>query len=111
MFAKINLDWTNGFFDWLFPLITDLHKNPLSYFAIIPVLLFWLWKQRLDAFRWILVTLLAVGVSDLCPYRLIKVNVERVRPNKAGIEFKLRTDDHSGSSFPSNHAANSFTAA
>ena len=110
-FALINHDWTNGVLDWFFPAITDLHKNPMTVLVVLPLLGFWIWKKGRTALHWSLMTIVAIGFSDFLAYRVIKENVQRIRPNKAGIEFQLRTNDHSGSSFPSNHAANSFAAA
>lgn len=52
-----------------------------------------------------------VGLSDFVSYRVIKSTAERNRPEQAGIPVVLRTTHHSGSSFPSNHAANAFAAA
>lgn len=111
LFSKINLDWTNGFFDWLFPAITDLHKDPRVLIVILPLIAFWVWKQRVYALKCLLALVLSIGFADLCSYRVIKANAQRDRPFAAGLEVHLRTHQHSGTSFPSNHAANIFAAA
>jgi undecaprenyl-diphosphatase len=111
LFERINLDWTNGFFDWLMPNITDLHKQPAFIMAMVPLLLFWVWKKRELAAAWILVLVLSVGLSDMISYRVIKAQVERARPIEAGMKVELRTSHHSGTSFPSNHSSNMFAAA
>lgn len=111
LFIKINLDWTNRFFDWFFPLITDLNREPLALVMVLGLLVYWYWRQRQVALKWILLVVLSVGFSDLISYRVVKSMVDRNRPPYAGIEFQLRTNNHSGASFPSNHAANMFAAA
>lgn len=111
LFEKINLDWTNGFFDWLFPSITDLHKTPEFLVAILPLIAFWIYRRRTTALKWLLVLIFSVGSSDLVSYRVLKAMTERKRPVEAGLSVKLRTHHHSGTSFPSNHAANVFAAA
>lgn len=111
LFAKINLDWTNSAFDWFFPTITDLHKNPWALLALLPLLAFWWWKRRQTAIRWFLIAVFSVGMTDLIAYRLIKPLVNRDRPVTSGIEVEVRTYRHVGQSFPSNHAANVFAAA
>jgi undecaprenyl-diphosphatase len=111
LFAKINLDWTNSFFDWLFPNITDLYKDPRLLLVVLPLLSFWVFKQRAYAVKWILITLLSVAVSDLFSYRVVKPLVARQRPQPAGVEVVLRTQPTTSLSFPSNHATNMFATA
>ena len=60
---------------------------------------------------WILVLIMSVGLTDFVSYRVIKSTADRARPELAGVPVVLRTTHHSGSSFPSNHAANAFAAA
>ena len=111
LFAKINLDWTNGFFDWLFPNITDLHKNPY-FLAIALLIIIWtIYRKGRSAAKWAVIMILAVAMADTISYRVIKHLVDRPRPQFAGIAVQLRTSSHSGSSFPSNHTANVFAAA
>jgi undecaprenyl-diphosphatase len=111
LFQKINLDWTNPFFDRLFPAITDLHKDPRALLVVIPLLALWIWKDRVRALKWILALILSIGLSDGIAYRGIKGLVQRDRPQYAGVSLQLRTHEHSGPSFPSNHASNMFAAA
>jgi undecaprenyl-diphosphatase len=54
---------------------------------------------------------LSVGLADFVAYRAVKVWVQRDRPEAAGVPVVLRTNSHSGWSFPSNHAANNFAMA
>jgi len=111
IFERINLDWTNRFFDWFFPAITDLHKNPWFLALTAVLLVLWVWKHRWIAVRWIFVLALSIGLSDVAAYRVIKPVVNRSRPPESGITVQLRTHKHSGMSFPSNHATNIFAAA
>ena len=111
LFERINLDWTNGFFDWLFPSITDLHKSPYFLLAVVALLGFWIYRERQQAMKWILVLILAAGCADAFSYRVVKAAVNRPRPAEAGMQVTFRTQYHSGSSFPSNHTANVFAAA
>jgi undecaprenyl-diphosphatase len=50
-------------------------------------------------------------MSDLIANRLIKLNVQRSRPEFVLTDVQLRTHSHSGFSFPSNHAANNAAVA
>ncbi len=111
LFQKINLDWTNPFFDVFFPAITDLHKSRWFVFAVLPLLVFWVYKERWHAARWILLLVCSIGLSDVVSYRIIKANVQRQRPEFTELQVQLRTHQHTGTSFPSNHAANVFAAA
>jgi undecaprenyl-diphosphatase len=111
LFELINLVWTNVVLDFVLPRITDLHKQSwfiLSAFALLGV---WVWRQKTHALKWILVLVLSVGFSDLFAYRVVKKTVARPRPQYSGVNYQLRTNHHSGDSFPSNHAANMFAAA
>lgn len=117
LFAKINSDWTNGFFDWLLPAITDLHKNPKALIALMPLLLFWFWRRRSYALKTFFLLIISIALADTVSYRVVKSVTQRDRPQFVLAEIKdqapvqLRTHQHSGSSFPSNHAANMFAAA
>lgn len=111
LFEKVNQSWTNSFFDFLFPAITDLHKNPLTLLVVLPLLAFWIWKRKVLALKWLLVLIFSIGLADLISYRVIKKNVLRDRPQYTGIQVNLRTHEHTGTSFPSNHAANMGAAA
>lgn len=111
LFERINGEMGNPVFDAALPFLTDLNRSPYLPFAIIAVVMFWVFKQRYRALMWILTLVIAVGVSDLVSYRVIKSVAQRNRPEQAGLHVVLRTDHHSGTSFPSNHAANAFAGA
>lgn len=111
LFVRINSDWTNGFTDWFFPMVTDLHVS--LYFLILLAACFtvWIYKARIEALKWIVAIVLSVALSDLIAYRVIKANFSRPRPPAAAITIVVRGPTHTGNSFPSNHSANMFAAA
>lgn len=111
VFQLINQAWANPVFDAVLPFLTDLNKQPWLIPAIAIACVFWILKQRMRAVAYILLLVLAVGASDFVTYRVIKSTVQRDRPEQAGVKPVLRTTSHSGSSFPSNHAANAFAGA
>ncbi len=111
LFQKINGEWTSAFFDFLFPFLTDLNKQRWLPTAILVLCLIWVAKQRYRALMWIVTLIIAVGVTDLVSYRIVKPIANRDRPEQAGVPVVLRTTHHSGASFPSNHAANAFAGA
>jgi undecaprenyl-diphosphatase len=112
VFRKINAEWVNSFADWFFPAITDLHRDPRFLALAGSLLFYWLIKSPRRASKWIAATILCVGAADLISYQVIKLWVNRPRPEfTKGLEVILRTSRHSGPSFPSNHAANIFAAA
>ncbi len=111
LFTKINSLWANPFFDMYFPNITDLHRNPIAIVLLPSIIGLWIFRQRGRALKGLLALIIAVGASDLVSYRIIKAYVPRDRPAAAGLPVELRTENHSGNSFPSNHAANVFAAA
>jgi undecaprenyl-diphosphatase len=111
LFESINGVWTNSIFNWLMPAITDLHKSPVFFIILVPLLGFWIWRQRAYALKCLLALIIAAGCADLASYRIVKALVQRDRPVEAGMHVELRTPHHSGTSFPSNHTANMFAAA
>jgi undecaprenyl-diphosphatase len=111
LFERINQDLANPVFDVVLPFLTDLNHNPYLPYAVLALILAWIFKQRYRALMWIVTLVIAIGLSDLVSYRVIKTLADRNRPEQAGVHVVLRTDHHSGSSFPSNHAANAFAGA
>lgn len=112
VFEQVNSVWTHPFLDWLMPAITDLHKDPRSLVIFLPLILLWVIQKRGFALKCLLVLGLSIGLSDLVSYRVIKKTTQRDRPQYTeGLKVELRTHEHSGTSFPSNHAANVFAGA
>lgn len=111
LFYYINSVWTGPWFDLFFPNITDLHRNHFALFLFSVIGLVWIYRQKTRALQGLLVLILAVAAADLFSYRVVKQYFHRDRPAAAGLPVQLKTENHSGSSFPSNHAANIFAAA
>jgi undecaprenyl-diphosphatase len=111
LLKNINLHWTNPFFDWFFPVITDLHHTFLFRFVFVPLLFgFLVYKKKIWGASFFLFLLLSIATSDLVGNHLVKQTFQRLRPPVAGIEVIVRTH-YGGYSFTSNHAANMFSAA
>lgn len=110
----INNRATTPWLDRFFRVFTDLHKQPLFIYAVLPLLLIWFfYKYRLYALKTVLSVGLAVGLSDAFCYRVLKKHVDRPRPFQSqALHGRVRqlAPAH-GTSFPSNHAANSFAGA
>jgi len=68
---------------------------------------------HLQIWRLILALALAIAITDLICYRVVKKLVERPRPFQSeGLKQSVQQlAEASGNSFPSNHAANCFAAA
>ena len=112
LFHKINRDWTNSYADYLFPSITDLHKNTFFIYIFLPWLLFVFIRQF--AIRGVFAFIglaLTVGVSDFVGGNLIKPSFQRERPATAVESSIVRSKHANGYSFTSNHSSNSMAAA
>jgi undecaprenyl-diphosphatase len=108
----INRQWTAPWADVFFPAITDLHKNPLFFGAVIVLLLgLFLWKYRQLGIVLFLGLLLALGTTDLVGNQVFKKNVARARPGDYLKEMVIVRSPYGGYSFTSNHAANMFCLA
>jgi undecaprenyl-diphosphatase len=112
VFSWINQVGTNSFFDLFFPAITDLHHQ---IWFLIPMFVFFIFIFRQMGtkafFLFLLGLLTTVAVSDLTAYRILKANVERLRPPYVESEIQVRSVYRGKNSFPSNHATNSFAIA
>lgn len=112
LFALINGEWTHPLLDQAMPVLTDLHKYLWFVAGLIPFLVaIWVFKFKTRAIKTLILIALAIGLSDAVSYRLIKPYVDRPRPQLSGVPVHLLTHPHTGKSFPSNHAANNFSAA
>lgn len=76
-----------------------------SYFLIYS-----LYRGRFYTVKVICATLIVFTASDSLTYRVFKQHFKRSRPEFVLEKVQLRTHSHTGYSFPSNHAANSFAA-
>lgn len=108
-FKAINTGLSSGFLDFVMPWMREpMFWIPLYIFLIS--FMFFNFKKK--AFWLILFIGLAVSTSDITSSRLIKKNVERLRPcNDKNVEVIKRVRCGSGYSFTSSHAANHFTIA
>jgi membrane-associated phospholipid phosphatase len=111
LFLKIHRGLSNGFFDWLMPLMRNrFFWSPLYLFIIV----FCIKQYKKQGFYIIGVVLFTFAMGDLISSRLIKPLVGRVRPCN---DFSLakdiihRVSCGSGFSFPSAHATNHFAIA
>jgi len=112
LFGLINGVWTHPSLDAVMPMVTDPHRAPWLAFGVAPVALgIWLYKARKQALRVLVVAVIAVGVSDLVCYRIIKPWAARPRPEYAGIGARVIAPTGGRNGLPSNHAANAGAAA
>ena len=105
----INRSLQNPVFDFILPILTDLHKILLVQIGFV---LLWLsllkFNRRL--FFIILGLVLTFAVGDFLGSYL-KDLFSRPRPDLAGINVVLKAPHLGGGSFPSNHALNNFSMA
>lgn len=97
IFEKINRHWTNSFLNWMFPQLTDLHKNKYFIFTLImSLILFILFKYskspaRKSFLNKIFIFILGITITGACSdsfsYYGLKKNIERFRPE---VEFRTR---------------------
>lgn len=126
IFIYINSRMSTHLFDVVMPIATDLHKHFEFWLVVAFGILFSVFRpaagsaeaqmrtRRIRAKKWatgLVVLGLSMGLADFVAYRTVKVWVQRDRPEAAGVPVILRTNSHSGWSFPSNHAANNFAMA
>jgi membrane-associated phospholipid phosphatase len=109
LFIKLNSQWTNPFFDALFPYLrTSVTWAPLYLF----ILVFMSMNFGKKGLWWSLLFICTVAFTDVIGARVLKEGIKRLRPC-ADPEFSfhvrlllLRCSD--SYSFVSNHAANHF---
>lgn len=108
LFLKINKGLSNDFFDAIMPLVRNrFFWSPLYIFIII----FSIKQYKKQGYYIILGLLITFAMGDLIASRIIKPNVQRIRPcNEINLTNKIikRVPCGSGYSFPSAHATNHF---
>ncbi|MEO6583494.1 MAG: phosphatase PAP2 family protein [Ferruginibacter sp.] len=107
MFAKINKDWANEFFDAVMPFLRQAQTwFPFYLFLVIFIIL----NFPAKALRWIVTMGITVGVSDVISSRFFKPVIGRLRPcNDPDVADSIRMlANYCGQngSFTSSHAAN-----
>src|ERR1700733_5934130 len=112
LFNKMNGQWTNSFFDTLFPFL----RNSIIWVPFyLFLLVFAIINYKRIGWFWILIGIVTVATSDIISSRLIKDAVFRLRPchdqNLAGHIRFLVSYCPVSSSFTSSHAANHFALA
>ncbi|MCZ4244887.1 phosphatase PAP2 family protein [Pedobacter punctiformis] len=111
LFLKIHRGLSNGFFDWLMPLMRNrFFWAPLYLFIII----FCIKQYKKQGYYIIGMILFTFAMGDLIASRLIKPFVARLRPcNDPSLANDIihRVPCGSGLSFPSAHATNHFAIA
>ncbi len=112
LFHQINSLGANPYLDQIMPIVTDLHTHLWFIAGVLPLIVaIWVYREKTKALKILILIVTSVALSDAVSYRLVKPMVDRDRPDKSGIVVQMRTNPHSGKSFPSNHAANNFAAA
>lgn len=109
LFRFINGTLSNTLFDVLMPFLS-------SFRFLIPAVflaaMFVIWKNKLRGLAFMLVLILAVGLTDRAVCKPIKEGISRPRPWAALPHVQLRADRESrNSSMPSSHAASCTAAA
>ena len=106
LFAYINEIWTNPIFDFIMPIL----RNKLTWIPLYAVIFFILiYKDGKQAWKPILLIIIAVSFSDFMASQILKNNFERIRPcmvteNLDHIRLLIKCSN--GYSFPSAHASN-----
>lgn len=111
LFLKIHRGLSNGFFDWLMPLMRNrFFWSPLYLFIVI----FCIKQYKKQGYYIIGMVLFTFAMGDLIASRVVKPWVSRVRPcNDLSLTNDIihRVPCGSGLSFPSAHATNHFAIA
>ncbi len=111
IFLKINKGLSNPFFDLIMPLLRNrFFWAPLYLFIII----FCIKEYKKKGYLLIAGLLVTFALGDLIASRLIKPNIERIRPcNEISLvnDVVERVPCGTGYSFPSAHATNHFALA
>ena len=111
-FKVINTQWTNSFFDQLFPFIRNAYFwLPLYLFLLVFIII----NFNRSAWFWILFAVLTAATSDLLSSHVIKEWVYRPRPCNDNVMMgyvrMLAAYCGKNSSFTSSHAVNHFAFA
>ena len=104
LFKMINQDFSNPFFDTIFPFLTDIQKSVFFYVFMASIIGILLFKRNFKSMLIIFSCGAGVLLVDLLNSKFLKPFFERDRP----INRILRTDHHGSFSFPSSHATDIF---
>ncbi len=107
LFVFLNSYFTNGFFDWFMPFITDA-KTWMPIVLLVWLLLICRGSSRFRILA--LALLLSVGCTDLFCARVLKKSIGRLRPcsieETESFKCRMLMPRKVSKSFPSNHSAN-----
>jgi len=103
LFHFINYDLSNGFFDWIMPLISNKWLWTPIYLLFIAVAIK---KYKVQSWKPLLVIVLCYVTTEMAS-NAIKHTLKRTRPNNIeSLHAVKRVGGGSGYSMPSAHAAN-----
>jgi len=108
LFYFFNVNLANPVFDVIMPIITNKWTWLPVWLAVIFGLL---WKGGKRGRIALIIAILAVGSADAISHRVLKKNIQRIRPCNALENVHLTVNKTSSYSMPSNHAANFFALA
>ena len=109
LFSNINGKWTCSLFDHIMPWIRTSNNWIPLYIVLLAYIIY---KWRINAWKWVLLALLNVGLTDQISSSIFKPLFHRLRPcadPEIMHQSRLLLDHCSGGfSFTSSHAANHF---
>ncbi len=106
LFRLVNSTWSNGFFDWLMPWLSDSPCVTCFFIALAIVLLV---KGGARGRLCVLMFVLALGLGDGVLCDGLKHGLQRLRPFRALPDVNVRVGMGGSFSMPSSHAANWFS--
>nr|HPI40750.1 phosphatase PAP2 family protein [Pseudobdellovibrionaceae bacterium] len=108
----VNQVFTNSFFDWFFPNITDLHDTLFFKVILVPALLLTLiYKYKKKGLALFFMLLVSLGISDGLGNYGFKKTFQRPRPHTITELNIIQRSPSAGFSFISNHSTNMFNFA
>ena len=113
LFHLIHREMEVTLLDPIFIGLSEFNDSPFFVVFILSIIIFNFYKKgRKIGSQFIIALTLSVGISDFISHTVIKKNIQRPRPRHHDqLDVRLKTREHAGFSFTSNHAANSFAAA
>ena len=109
LFSNINGKWTNPLFDNIMPWVRT-SNNWVPLYIVLLALIIYRWKK--NAWKWVLLAAINVGLTDQISSSIFKPLFHRLRPcadPEIMYQSRLLLDHCSGGfSFTSSHAANHF---
>jgi undecaprenyl-diphosphatase len=107
LFRVVNTGMSNPVFDWLMPVLTT---GSNWYAAILVILFLVVIRGKEQGVKTVILIFLVLGISDGMTSHVIKPLVHRLRPFETLANIHQLVNAY-GYSFPSSHAANTFSVA